>query len=154
MFKDIGMYAHISKPVQNSDIHTLLSDLFHTQKIGISHISDLEIKESIQKAGLLLELSPDIMQVLFKKFLLTTESILAQMDKANSEKSYDALWQQAHNLKGASSSLCMNKITDLSIKIENEAKKKIKFEFVNEIEQMRIFYNDIKAYKMEALDVL
>ena len=154
MFKDIGMYAHISKPVQNSDIHTLLSDLFHAQKKGILHISDLEIKESIQKAGLLLELSPNIMQVLFKKFLLTTESILAQMDKANSEKSYDALWQQAHNLKGASSSLCMNKITDLSIKIENEAKKKIKFEFANEIEQMRIFYNDIKAYKMEALDVL
>ena len=149
-FKSAGMYSHIGKPVKHDDLQLLLSDLFEKEVKGKDHsLSTQEIKVSLEKAAVLLELTPDIMKGLFKKFLTTTELILEQMDKAVKEESYDALFAQAHKLRGASSSLCIHKITDKANKIENAVKKQKKLDFSGEIKQLYGFLESLKSYEKE-----
>ena len=152
-FKEAGMYAHIGKPVNSNDIHTLLTDLFQTQKrTKESEVSALESKTSLEKAAVLLELPSDIMYSLFKKFLVTTGLILEEMHKAEESKSLDDLIAQAHKLKGASSSLCMYKITDLADEIENAARKDKAYDYAGSIRQLHIFLDNLKAYNEGDLD--
>jgi CheY-like chemotaxis protein len=149
-FKSAGMYSHIGKPVKHDDLQALLSDLFEVEGSDKDlSLSEQEIKTSLEKAALLLELTPEIMNGLFKKFLNTTELILEQMDIAVEEKSYDTLFAQAHKLRGASSSLCMHKITDKANKIENAVIKQKKLNFSDEIKQLYVFLENLKSYAKE-----
>ncbi len=154
-FKDAGMYSHIGKPIRHDDIEALLSGLFEQKKkMQVQHLSEQEIKMGLEKAMALLELSPTIMLNLFKKFLVTTETILEQMDRANQDKSYDALLGQAHKLKGASSSLCMHKITDIANTIETAVRKQTQSDFSDEIAQLYLFLDNIKTYFNGGSDAL
>ncbi len=149
-FKSAGMYSHIGKPVKHDELQSLLLRLFDPkQGSAVSILSNQEIKSSLEKAAVLLELSPDIMSGLFKKFLVTTELILEQMDKAEKEKSYDVLFAQAHKLRGASSSLCMHKITDKANTIEEAAKKQKRLDFENEIKELFMYLENLKSYAKE-----
>ncbi len=149
-FKSAGMYAHMGKPIKHDELQGLLSELFETgAKRKELSLSEQEIHISLDKAATLLELSPDIMKSLFSKFLATTELILEQMDKAEKEKSYDVVFAQAHKLRGASSSLCLQKITDKALKIESAVKKHKKIDFSNEIRQLYLFLENLKSYMKE-----
>lgn len=146
-FKLAGMHSHIAKPIKHDDLQALFLHLFEIEQSDkVLSLTDQEISISLEKAAELLELSPDIMEGLFKKFLLTTEQILQQMDKAEKEKLYDVVYEQAHKLRGASSSLCINKITDKTYIIENAVIKKKKIDFSDEIRQLYGFFESLQSY--------
>jgi len=152
-FKEAGMHRHVGKPVSGKDIDRLLKDLFSRQnRSETSDISASEVRTSLEKATVLLELSPDIMHSLFERFLVTTALILEKMQKAEEEASLDELIAQAHKLKGASSSLCMYKITDLAEEIEKAARKGKNYDFSKSIGQLKMFLENIKAYDNGGLD--
>lgn len=147
-FKEIGMYAHVGKPVINSDIEELLSEVFGKKEDKeILQISNEEIKKSLLKAGELLELPFEIMEGLWKKFLVSTQKITEQMLEAEKEKDYESLYALAHKLKGASSSLCLDKITDATFMLENAISKgdQNKCEYL--VTKISDLYEDIKKYE-------
>ena len=149
-FMKVGMYAHLGKPIKNSDIYELLSELFEpkpSQDVLLS-MSNEEIGQSLQEAGILLELPNDVMLSLLQKFLLTTEDILQQMQQADKEQDFDALVAQAHKLRGSSSALCFHKIKDISVEIEKAARKEKKLGYMDAIKQLYSFYEDIQNYAL------
>ncbi len=153
LFEKAGMFAHIGKPIKSGDIHTLLSNLFYTQKSGETQdISDSEIKTSLRKAGALLEFSSDVVEGLLKKFLVTAELIVEEMKVAEKRGAYEELVAQAHKLKGASSALQMDKITDLADKIESAARKEKPFDYSGSIKQLQAFIDNVKAYTKGGTD--
>ncbi len=152
-FKEAGMYGHVPKPIISNDISTLLKELFHLpSKSGSSSISEKEITSSLQKAAMLLELSPDVMRSLFEKFQVTTGLIIEQMKKADAVQDLDDLIAQAHKLKGASSTLCMYKITDLAEEIEGAARSEKPYDFSGSIGQLQSFLDDINANNKGGID--
>jgi two-component system sensor histidine kinase BarA len=149
-FMKAGMYAHLGKPIKNSDIYELLSELFGTSPSREVQIvmSEEEIQRSLEEAGTLLELPHDIMRSLLHKFLLTTEDILQQMQQADKDQDYEALVAQAHKLRGSSSALCFHKIKDISVEIEKSARKEKKQGYTNAIKQLYMFFENIKNYAL------
>ena len=150
-FKAAGMYAHIGKPINNSDLQSLLVELFEVSAFDeAQEMSNKDMNESLDKAGRLLELPVEIMDSLFEKFLLTTQAIIQKMDEAQKAKDYEALYEQAHKLKGASSSLCFQKITDIAINMEKAVRQKKQLNFSNEIKQLERYLADLKTHKKES----
>jgi PAS domain S-box-containing protein len=149
-FIEAGMYAHLGKPINNSDIYELLFELFQTNRSQeeLSVMSDEEIAVSLQKAGRLLELPDDIMFSLLQKFLLTTEDILQQLQQADAEQDFNALVEQAHKLRGSSSALCFDKIVQISVDIEKAARKERKRSYTDSIKQLYSYYEDIQNYSL------
>lgn len=147
-FIQAGMYAHLGKPIKNNDVYELLSELFVTKGIEgeLYVMSDEEISMSLQEARELLELSNEIMLALLQKFLYTTENILEKLQRADDEGDFEALIEQAHKLRGSSSALCFHKIKDLTVKIEEAARKGRKLDNMKTIEQLRLYYDNIKNY--------
>jgi signal transduction histidine kinase/CheY-like chemotaxis protein/HPt (histidine-containing phosphotransfer) domain-containing protein len=147
-FIQAGMHAHLGKPIKNSDIYTLLSDLFErqaTQEV-LSMMSDEEISLSLQEAGVLLELSDEIMLSLLQKFLNTTEHILTKMQKADEDNDFEMLIEQAHKLRGSSSALCFHKIQEITAKIEEASRKRRSRGSASAIKQLHLFFENIKNY--------
>lgn len=154
-FKEARMYAHLAKPIKNSDLETLLFDIFSDKTINLMPtISDDELRMSLQKAGMLLELPPDIIGSLLKKFMLSTQRILEQMKKAEREKDYEELFSLAHKLKGASSSLYLHKITDMSSKIESSIQKGKFLDYKSMISQLQTLFDDMKRHEEGILSEL
>ena len=146
-FKEAGMYAHVGKPVKNSDIQTLLFEVFgDKEKNKIAHLTDEDIRKALHKAEELLELPAEIIVVLFKKLLLSTQLIVEQMQKAAAEKNYETLYGLAHKLKGASSSLALDKITRAASLLENAASKKNPGECERAVVQISQLYDAINTY--------
>lgn len=147
-FIKAGMYAHLAKPINNNDIYELLSELFETKplKEELSVMSDEEIAVSLQEAGNLLELSDEIMLSLLQKFLNTTENILEKLQQADEVDDFETLIEQAHKLRGSSSALCFHKIKDITVKIEEEARKGRKLNTMKTIKQLHLFYDNIKNH--------
>ncbi len=147
-FIKAGMYAHLGKPVTNKDIYRLLYELFESNHpdSALSVMSDQEISASLQEAGELLELSNEIMLSLLQKFLNTTEGILEKIQKADEEDDFEALIEQAHKLRGSSSALCFHKIKEITVKIEERARKGRNLDNTNAIEQLYTYHENIKSY--------
>ncbi|PHR58875.1 MAG: hypothetical protein COA44_01655 [Arcobacter sp.] len=149
-FKTVGMYSHIAKPIKNSEVLALLNNLFPSlQACTLFDISSGEITKSLNMAGEFLELPEDIMSSLFGKFVFTTRNVIKQMNQANEAQDYEELYAQAHKLKGASSSLCLQKVTDLAVLIEKLVRKKKQLDFSNEITQLEHYLESIQAYREE-----
>ena len=145
-----GMYSHIAKPIKPDELQALFLELFEVgQSNTMQGLSDEEIRTSLEKATIMLELNSEIMESLFQKFLITTELILEQMNKAEQEKHYSVMSDLAHKLRGASSSLCMNKITDKAYIIENAVRKHKKINFSDEIRHLYEFLENLKSYKKD-----
>ena len=149
-FMKAGMYAHLGKPITNSDIYELLSELFETgsSQVEISMMSDEKIEQSLREAGAMLELPDDVILSLLQKFLLTTEDIVQQLEQADKEQDFDTLIEQAHKLRGSSSALCFHAIKDISVEIETAARKHKKKGYADAIEQLHSFLNDIQNYSL------
>lgn len=149
-FKDAGMQKHISKPVKNSALSALLCELFpgraKEQKI---EFSDSEIADSLDKASTVLELPTDVINMLLEKFLATTEHILVQMRAAEKENAYNELRSQAHKLKGASSSLCLEKITTVIADMERASKEE--YNYANAIEKLQTLFERIQDYHAQKI---
>ena len=151
-FKSAGMYGHLAKPVSSSDIQDLFLELFGREQHDVTMMSHKEIETSLNNATVLLELSTEIMNGLFLKFLITTESILEQMSKAEAAESYDNLLEQAHKLKGASSSLCLDKMTEILVKIEDSARKRKKMDYSGAMKQLYVFYENMRDYYKQSVE--
>ena len=94
-----------------------------------------------------MELPVEIMEGLQKKFLISTQKIIAQMQEAEKEKDYESLYALAHKLKGASSSLCLDKITDVALMLENAIKKGDQRNCEYLVSKILDLYEDIKQYE-------
>jgi len=147
-FKAAGMYAHIAKPINASELKTLLSKLFDNKdNDAFIQLSFNEIRTDLQEAQDLLELSSDIMTNLFDKFLVSAQNIIQEMHKAQEDKEFQVLYELAHKLKGASSSLCLHKLTSVAVSIDKAIEHQEKDSFYHEIQQLEHFLDNLHAYK-------
>ena len=145
-FMEAGMQNHIAKPVKNSELNALLVRLFpEKEKDKEVGITASEIQENLDKASSILELPSEIIGKLLQKFLATTEQIITQMRVAEKDKAYDELRSQAHKLKGASSSLCLDKITTIVVEMENSVEQG-DYNYAKAIEKLQILLDEIKKY--------
>ena len=156
-YKEIGMYSHIGKPFHSNDIVNLLSNLFNaeikviTKKSSLSKISEDEtIKSSLEKASSQLELPEEIINKLFHKFLLTFGLIIKEMQELQNKKDYKSIALQAHKLKGASSSMCFDKITeiaqDMERKISEYSVDETELEVVSDIYELNQEFKMLESY--------
>ena len=88
---------------------------------------------------------------LLEKFLATTENILTQMRISEKEKDYEELSLQAHKLKGASSSLCLDEITNIVVEMENALKQESVYNYANAVDELQALLDEIKQYNNEKL---
>lgn len=146
-FIDAGMHAFLGKPVNSNDLEALLQkySCVHT-KSEKTQMTVREIKAALQKAGKLLELSEEIMWGLLEKFLQTTEHLLKEMEQAQKQRYFEELSVLAHKLKGASSSLCFERITKAAERIEHAVKNKQKIDYAEELAELKRLLNDLKSY--------
>lgn len=146
-FTAAGMHAFLGKPVSSSDIEILLRKYSSMNtKNKKTQMSKSETEASLQKAGKLLELPKEIMWGLLEKFLLTTEHILKEMEQAQIQNLSEDLSALAHKLKGASSSLCFDRMTKVTERIEQGVKNGQKTDCSEELEELNRFLDDLKRY--------
>ncbi len=152
-FIDAGMHAFVGKPIKSSDIEALLRKYSSANtKSETTQMSEREIETTLQKAGKQLELSDEIMWSLLEKFLLTTEHILNEMKQAQKQSLFEDLSALAHKLKGASSSLCFERITKVAERIEHSVKNGQRIDYVKELEVLSRQLDNLKSYYSRSTD--
>lgn len=151
-FKKLGMREHLAKPFHTNDVFALLSKLF---KIKSKHKkikkkikkTDTNVSKSLKKARLTLELPKHIIDKLFDKFVVIMSFIMKDMQKYDSEQDYNNLALQAHKLKGSSSSICFDKITDIAKTIEYLIKDEKSVNFSTYIDELNSELKILQLYR-------
>jgi len=157
-FNKLGMYAHLGKPFHSSDIFDLLSKLFKMDKkpraidVNFERVEN-EISQSIEKAGSLLELPTDVMNKLFEKFLTTADLIISEMKKCQNENDYVGLLFQAHKLRGSSSSMCFDRMTEITTIIETSIKDESELDFAAYIDELTSLLKSLQLHLKYEVDV-
>ena len=153
-YENLGMHSCLGKPFKYEDVSKLLATLFKIDSISTKEtlqkgieLSNESINESLEKAGALLELPIDIMNKLYGKFLATMDVTLKDMYMYERDGDLDNLVLQAHKLKGSSSSLCFDRISEISKIIEDSVRNKKNIDYLSCINELSEQLESLQSYQ-------
>ncbi|MGA1932094.1 PAS domain S-box protein [Arcobacter sp. YIC-464] len=116
-------------------------------KIKEENLIDIKEEEDLfQKAKKELALPDEILYSLVEKFIESTLTGIESFKTAINNEDYNEAKIIAHNIKGSSSTLRLDKISNLAMDIENNIKTNPK-EQLEKMEEIKILINNIKLNK-------
>ncbi len=132
-FLEAGMDDYIAKPIEVKELQKVLvqyAPLEETQKQKIS----LDFQNLIKTIKSRLELDDAIIIKLLYAFVETLKVSVKELEKAFKNNDKESIENLAHKLKGSSSTLSLNKIAQMMMKIEKDMLNNVKIEYNNILE--------------------
>jgi PAS domain S-box-containing protein len=149
-FEAAGMSGFLAKPLELDVLMQQLSEYFSTsdeQRVDERAVWSLdEIATCMERAATALELPDEVIIRLLTKYVTTTESIIERMNAACAEERYSELADLAHQLKGASSALMLEPMTELADMIESSIRKNSGSDLAAMIHQLTVHRQVVCTY--------
>ena len=158
--KDAGMNDHISKPVSPEILRRMLSligrrkqhenaatapaaDTTAVRPAAAAPIQTGKIFNTEALEGLKKSLGPEQLMSMIDELYQKTEELIAEAEKAALDKNIQALAGRGHDIKGMASNFGLTALSDLSGRLERQAKENFSIDILSEIvRQMRpVFYD-------------
>ena len=148
-FLAAGMNDYLTKPIDPKALQEVF-DTYTSQQLSAQHestecaVSAHAIEDAFSAAAASLGLSQSIIEKLFNQFFESAGSSIPALEAAHKTHDYTVLMREAHNIKGAASSLRLDRVAAMAEEIEHKASAQEAFDYVHHVKALGRYIDDLR----------
>jgi len=147
-FMNLGMNEHLTKPLDADLLVEMLERFLGESSAELSEMQERNnpVENSIYAKALeTLKLPEEIIVKLFDTFFASVPDRLDRLSNAITETDLKEIEAQAHAIKGASANLHIERVRDLAMELEKNAKENGAFDYAGTVLQLKEAFEQIRS---------